>query len=416
MKSIKSPMKILHGLVLSLVCSSAVWAGDVESTTPEFDAAVFGGKFLLNVRPRYEFVDQDGKVENANALTVRTLIGWETKPFHGFAATLQGIYVTRIGSKDYNDVQAAAAASIYPLVADPRNTDLNQVFLDFTGLSNTRFRVGKQSIKLDNVRFVGNVEFRQVMQVFNGLTIENKSIPNTELYFGHLERVKTVFAKQRELQFNILHGAYKITPADNLIGYAYFQDETLEGFKQNSNRILGIRADGAHPFGDKFNLLYTAEYAKQDKFEDGSSDIDADYLRLGVGPRWGDWFIRVDYEKLSSNDGKYAFQTPFGTNHLFQGWVDKFLTTPRQGIRDTFLTAGGKLGKAQLLAEYHRFKSDIGSIDFGKEIDFSVSYPFTKQLTGKMEYGDYSEGDVLTPAASRVRDTTKLWLTLTFNY
>ena len=416
MNSKKSRSITILSLVLALLCGNAAWAGDGESTTPEFDAAIAGGKLLLNVRPRYEFVDQDGKPEHANALTVRTLIGWETKPFHGFTATLQGIDVARIGSQDYNDVQATAGSSIYPLVADPRNTDFNQVFLDYTGLPNTRFRLGKQSIKLDNVRFIGNVEFRQVMQVFNGLTIENKSIPNTELYFGHLERVKTVFARQREVRLNILHGAYKVTPGDNLIGYAYFQDEPAAEFKLSSNRILGIRADGARPFGEKFKLLYTAEYAKQDKFSDGSNDIDADYLRLGIGPRWGDWYVRVDYEQLGSNEGKYAFQTPFGTNHLFQGWVDKFLTTPKQGIRDSFLTLGGKIEKAQLYAEYHRFKSDFGGIDFGREIDFSVTYLFTKQLTGKVEYGDYQEGDVLTPAVSRVRDTTKLWLTLVFNY
>ena len=226
-------------------------------------------------------------------------------------------------------------------MADPDDTDFNQVCLDFTGLKNTRFRLGKQSIKLDNVRFVGNVEFRQVMQVFNGITVENKSLPNTEIYLGHLARVKSIFALQRELQVEILHGVYKLTPNDALIGYAYFQDDPkLAGAAANvkdvSNRIIGIRADGAHPFGEKFKLLYTAEYAKQDDYSDGDDKIDANYLHLGIAPKWGDWFVRADFETLSSNDGKYAFQTPLGTNHLFQGWTDQFLTTPREGIRDLY--------------------------------------------------------------------------------
>ena len=407
---------IVGGVTLASSGGGYAGAVDADVATQEFYPAIAGGKLLLNVRPRYEYVDQDGKPEHAKAFTVRTLIGWETMPFHGFAATVQGIDVARVGSKDYNDVQAAAGASSFPLVADPRNTDINQVFLDYTGLSDTRFRLGKQSIKIDNVRFIGNVEFRQVMQVFNGLTVENKSIPDTELYLAHLERVKTVFAKQREIRLDVLHGAYKITPGDNLTGYAYFQDEPVTGFKQTSNRIAGLRADGAHPFGARFKLLYTAEYAKQDKFADGSDLIKADYRHFGIGPRWDDWFVRIDYEKLGSNGGKYAFQTPFGTNHLFQGWVDKFLTTPLQGIRDTFLSAGSKIAQAQLYAEYHRFKSDFGSIDFGKEIDLGVTYPFTKQFTGKLEYGAYREGDVLKPAASRVRDTSKFWVTLVYNY
>ena len=115
---------------------------------------------------------------------------------------------------------------------------------------------------------------------------------------------------------------------------------------------------------------------------------------------------------LSSNNGQYAFQTPLGTNHLFQGWADQFLTTPRQGIRDTYLSAGAKIEKAQLLAEYHEFESDFGSIDFGKELDFSVSYPLMTKLLGKIEYADYNAGD----ANSGKTDLRRIWVTLIYNY
>ena len=402
-----------------LAIQNPVFAAEEKKEAGSILGALTGGKLLLNLRPRYEYVDQATKPENAKAFTLRTLIGWETKPYYGVGITVQGINVAHL-TDDFNDDPTKAAGSRYPLVADPDDSDVNQVYLDYTGLPNTRFRLGKQSIKLDNVRFIGNVEFRQVMQVFNGLSIENKSIPNTELYVAHLERVKNIFALQREAKIEILHGAYKFTPNDTLIGYAYFQDDPkLAGAAANvtdlSNRIMGIRADGAHPFGEKFKLLYTAEYAQQSDYAGGDDKIDADYVRIGIGPKWGDWFFRIDYEKLSSNNGDYAFQTPLGTNHLFQGWADHFLTTPKQGIKDTFITAGGKIGKASLLAEYHRYKSDTGGISFGDEIDFSVAYPFTKQLSGKLEYAGFQEKDVLAGAA-RKPDLTKIWVTLLFNF
>ena len=404
---------------LSLMSIGTAFAADGKKEAETLVEAITGGKLLLNLRPRYEYVDQATKPENADAFTLRTLLGWETKPYKGFGVTVQAINVAHIND-DFNDDAAKAATSKYPLVADPDDTDFNQVYLDFTGLKNTRFRLGKQSIKLDNVRFIGNVEFRQVMQVFNGITVENKSLPNTEIYVAHLARVKSIFALQRELKLEILHGAYKFTPNDALIGYAYFQDDPkLAGVAANvkdlSNRIIGIRADGAHPFGEKFKLLYTAEYAKQDDYADGDAKIDADYLRLGIGPKWGDWFVRADYERLSSNNGDYAFQTPLGTNHLFQGWADQFLTKPRQGIKDAYVSGGGKIGKASLYAEYHRFKSDTGGINFGDELDFSVAYPFTKQLSGKIEYAEFREKDVLAGAA-RKPDLTKIWVTLLFNF
>lgn len=414
-----------HAALLGLSLASCQFStGTVSAAEEKKEAespleAVTGGKLLLNLRPRYEYVDLATKPENAKAFTLRSLVGWETKPYKGIGITVQAINVAHI-TDDFNDDPTKNAASRYPLVADPDDTDFNQVYLDYTGLPNTRFRLGKQSIKLDNVRFMGNVEFRQVMQVFNGITVENKSIPNTEIYVAHLERVKSIFGLQRQAKIEILRGAYKFTPNDSLIAYAYFQDDPkLAGAAANvtdlSNRIVGIRADGGHPFGEKFKLLYTAEYAKQNAYADGDDKIDADYLRVGIGPKWGDWFVRIDYEKLASNNGNYAFQTPLGTNHLFQGWADHFLTTPRQGIKDTFLTAGGKIGKATLIVEYHRYKSDTGGINFGDELDFSVAYPFTKQLSGKIEYAGFQEKDILAGAA-RKPDLTKIWVTLVFNF
>ncbi|MEO5861545.1 MAG: hypothetical protein ABIW48_08080 [Burkholderiales bacterium] len=404
---------------LGLFLMGAVGAADEKKEADTLGEALAGGKLLLNLRPRYEYVDLATKPKNADAFTLRTLVGWETKPYKGFGVTVQAINVAHIND-DFNDDAAKAATSPYPLVGDPDDTDFNQVYLDVTGLPNTRFRLGKQSIKLDNVRFVGNVEFRQVMQVFNGVTFENKSLPHSEIYVAHLTRIKSVFALQRELKVEILHGAYKFTPSDSLIGYAYFQDDPeLAGAAANvkdvSNRIIGIRADGAHAFGEKFKLLYTAEYAKQDDYANGDDKIDANYLHLGIGPKWGEWFVRADFERLSSNDGEYAFQTPLGTNHLFQGWADHFLATPRQGIKDFYLGAGGKVGKAVLYAEYHRFKSDTNGIHFGDELDFSVAYAFTKQLSGKIEYAEFREKDVLAGAA-RKADLTKIWATLLFNF
>ena len=120
---------------------------------------------------------------------------------------------------------------------------------------------------LDNVRFIGNVEFRQIMQVFNGLTAENKSLDHTVLYAGHLERLKTVFGTQQAIRLEILHGDFEWSPGNHLIGYGYFHDSaktaSATGFTDNSNRIVGLRADGAWPLAQDWKLVYTAEYAKK---------------------------------------------------------------------------------------------------------------------------------------------------------
>ena len=409
MRSLSVPALSLGLLALSATASA-------EQTASPWEA-ISSGHATLNLRPRYEYVDQAGK-DTGEAATLRTLAGWKSNAWHGLSGTIELIDVGRLND-EYNDGQNGKTG--YPVIADPDNTDINQLYLDYAGLPDTSVRAGRQAIKLDNVRFIGNVEFRQVMQVFNGVTVENNSLPNTRLYAGYLGRVKTVNTRQHDTDTILLNARYSMTPTDALAGYGYFQDQkdaiASAAFlgaapADTSNQIVGIRADGAHALNIDWKILYTAEVAKQADYSGGDSRIDATYTRLGIGGQWHDLFLRADQEVLGSNDGRYAFQFPLATNHLFQGWADQFLTTPRQGIRDRYLTAGAKIEKAQLLAEYHDYKSDFASIDFGKELDFSVAYPLMPKLLGKIEYADYKAGD----AASGKVDLKRVWVTLIFNY
>ena len=409
-------MKKLFLSVLSALGFAAVIATADEGAGSPLEA-ITEGKLLLNLRARYEHAEQDGKPEDANAMTLRTLLGWESASYRGFIVTGQMIDVGR-ANDNYNDTKNGRTQ--FPVVADPDNTDINQLYLDYAGLPDTRLRLGKQSIKLDNVRFIGNVEFRQVMQVFTGATLENRSLPDTTLYAGHLERLKTVFGDQQAIRLDIAHAAWEWKPGNALVGYGYFYDSaktaSATGFADNSNRILGVRADGAYPLRGEWKLLYTAEYAKQDRYADGDPRIDADYGHAGIGLGWSVYYVRLDYELLGSNHGQYGFQTPLGTNHVFQGWADLFLTTPPQGIRDTYLSAGGPLCKARWVAEIHDFRSDYGSIHYGREFDLGLGYALRKDLAGKIEFADFHEDDGLTPAAARKRDTQRIWLTLVYNF
>lgn len=378
-------------------------------------AAIANGRLLLSLRARVESVAQEGKAENALAFTNRTLLGWQTAPWNGFSVTGQLIDVANFNGT-FNEGPAASAR--YPTVADPDNTDINQSYLDYTGLPDTRIRFGKQSVKLDNVRFVGNVEFRQVMQVFSGVMLENRSLPGVELNYAHFDRIKNIFAQQHQTDIDLVRIAWTWQPENVLVGFAYFQDQPntgqATGFANNSNRVVGMRANGAWPLGG-VKALYTAELARQDSYAGGDRRIDANYSRIGGGMGAGKGFVRLDYERLGSNGGGYGFQTPLGTNHLFQGWTDLFLTTPAQGIRDVYLSAGATVKDAQLYAEVHDLRSDFGSIHYGSEVDLGATYPITKQLTGKLEYARFQEADRLAGTA-RKADTTKVWVTLGYQW
>lgn len=455
----------LRQVITALAVAGATTLAQAEETTsPDYTLldAIKAGKNMTSFRLRYEDVQQDGNgpagtpsatkpLQDGEAWTLRSLVGWQTAPFHNLSFAGQIINVSKLDDH-YNDgtnVNTINALSNqvghtqYAKIVDPDDTDINQLFVDWTGIKNTRIRAGRQQINLDNVRFIGDIGFRQVMQVFDGVTVLNKSIPDTEVFLGHMESVKQVTTRMRyDGSLEIANLKYRFSPTESITGYGYLSSMSDLGFglawfgntvpanakADQSNKTLGLRLDGVHKLNDDWKALYTAEYAKQDDYRGGDSRIDAHYYKIGGGASYGNFSLRVDQELLSSNNGTYGFQTPFGTNHLFQGWVDKFLVTPKQGIEDSFVTATYKIGDFSFFADYHIFKSDedfnkIGGgkgDSYGKEWNVSGAYAVNKNITTKIEYGKFTEDDPYkaspTAKAGNFRDTEKLWLTAMYTF
>lgn len=416
--------KTLLNIALLMALPIAAMAEDVVEAS-SFSEAITDGKFKANFRLRYENVNQDGKKETGEAFTLRSLIGYETKPFHGFSVNAE-VYGVSPFDDNYNDAKKGdpiASRKVYPVIADPEDYDFHQIYLQWANADN-HVKLGRQGMILDNWRFVGDVRFRQNWAVLNGLSFMNKSLPNTTINLAHFEQVKQVNTKIEDADIEIANVKYAITPTTSVSGYGYFIDWNGKTLEPTSTQTYGARLDGNEKLNDSWKVLCTAEYAKQDDYKDGSDLIDNYYYRVGAGAGYGDWFVRVDQEKLSGNSDNKAFQTPLGTNHLFQGWADVFLSTPNEGIEDTMIIAGGKLMGATIKAEYHWINSDrnfakIGGGNgdkYGTELDLGVYYKFTKQISGSVEYANFSEDDEYKNAASRKRDIEKIWLTAIYNF
>ncbi len=381
--------------------------------------AIAGGKLLFELRPRYEYVDQSNKPDQANAVTMRTLLGWQTKPYYNFSVTLAFLTVTNFGDDSFNS-NPAVTNSPYPTVPDPDGTVVPLLYLDYTGLEKTSIKVGRQIAKYNNLRVLGDVNFRQTPQTFEAASVTTTVVPNLELYGAYLWRQLTTLQTEKTMSTPTFNARWAFLPNEFLIGYAQFQDQANTGqntgFSDNSNQILGVRLDGGHPFGEKWKLLYTAEYAKQNPYSGGNQAIDTFYYHLGLGGGYGAFYGMLHQEKLASNNGQYGFQTPLATLHIFQGWADQFTTTPKQGLIDTYLNGGAAFFSKKLVfyGEYHWFKSDVGNIDYGHELDLSVAYPLYKGLVGKLEYAAYRTGDPTSVTGKP--DVTKFWATLTYNF
>lgn len=381
---------------MGLAVFLASWGG--AAADPLLDA-ITGGQVSLQMRPRYEFMQQAGK-EDANAFTLRTLLGFSSKPLYGISADLQFINVAGIVN-DYNSLRNGKTA--YALIPDPEETNINQAFLAYTGVPGTVLRAGRQIINLDDQRFVGDVDFRQTQQTFDAVTLENRSLPEVQLYAAYAWRIKDIVNELIPARVFLAEATWTPAPVlhANVFGYWYGNQANsvipgavtcfLPGGPQACNdSIVGVRLAGSMPLPADFHLLYDASYAKQLPYDGGNSLVNAQYTHLGGGATWRDLGLHADYMLMGANSsGTYGFQTPLATRHAFNGWAEVFLVTPPKGLQSLYVTATAKVWQTALQATYYDFHSDTADLSYGNELDLSAIHTFTKHWSGGVQYADY---------------------------
>lgn len=387
------------------------------------------GTFYGDVRYRYETVDQDGPLpvtEDATASTLRVRTGFKTGIYHDFQGLFEADFVGLLGDEDYNDGKNGNAA--FPVIADPQTTELNQLWLSWTGLPQTTVKAGRQVINLDNQRFIGSVGWRQNDQTFDAALIENKSIENLTLTYAYIRTVNRVFGHEHpqgdwDGPAHIARAAYSYAPWLNITGYNYWMDFDLS--PASSNRTYGLRLTGDVPLNDAWTFFYEAEGARQHDHGNNPANYSQSYYHLAPGIKWDGLSLQAGFEKMGGN-GVSAFQTPLATLHAFNGWADKFLTTPANGLEDRYgkisykVSGIGKWADNTVLdIAYHDFNADRTGNDYGTEWDYQINrtfkteretYPF-KEWSISLKYADFNDDDV-----AAVTDTQKFWITISTKF
>jgi hypothetical protein len=386
-------------VILVLFTATVVMADDIGD-------ALTKGKTSLDLRYRFESVSQDGKEKNAAASTFRLRLGYTTGKFYGFNLHVDMETIQAIGGENYDST--ANSKVEYPIVADPADTELNQAFLAYTGVPNTVFKLGRQRIKIDNDRFIGNVGWRQNEQTYDAFQIINTSISNLTVTLAYITNVNRIFGEHHStlsdinMNTGILNFRYDFL-LGGLSAYGYFLDN--KDSPVSSHRTLGLRFTGSHNFSGLTKVLYTLEHAVQDEYKDGVDLIGAYYYLVELGLVWNNLTVKGGYEVLGS-EGIIGFATPLATLHAFNGWADKFLSTPSEGLIDLYFQLDYKLkarGRPIVLSVvYHEFNSDHASISYGTEIDFQLLYTLGKNSSLILKYAGYFADEFAS-------NTTKFW-------
>jgi len=125
-----------------------------------FTEALTGGTPVADVRLRYEHVDQDNALKEADGFTVRTRLGYKTGKHHDVDVYVE-MENTSALVEDYNSGPGGNGKTQYSVIADPDNTEVNQAWLGYNGIPATAVKLGRQRMIWDNARFLGNVGWRQ---------------------------------------------------------------------------------------------------------------------------------------------------------------------------------------------------------------------------------------------------------------
>lgn len=375
----------------------------------EFAEAINATRPLLNVRLRYETVDQPTFTENADALTLRVRAGFETGKAWDTSFLIDFDWVESLVG-DYNSTTNGNIG--FPVVADPQVVELNRIQLTNTSIPGTKVVLGRQRIMLDDSRFVGNVGWRQNEQTFDALRIINTSIEGLTIDVTYLIQVNRIFGDESPMgRFNgdtfLVNASYDFG-FGKLTGFAYLID--LNEALANSSKTFGARFAGKTG-SNGFTFLYSASIANQTDYRDNPLDYDVMYYAAELGVKYAGFLLAGGWESLGG-DGAKGFSTPLATLHKFNGWADIFLGTPANGLEDFYIKGGytikdvGPFSTLKFLAFYHWFDPENGGPSYGKELDLMFSATW-KNLTFLVKYADYD-------ADTFGVDTEKLWVQLEF--
>ncbi len=371
---------------------------------------------LVDARLRHEHVEQDGLPRNANAVTARIRTGVQVSegPWSALAEAQGNLAI--VGSY-YDGLHGSAL--LRPQVADPQSIGLYRAQFQYrtTPLTVT---AGRQRIQLDDERFVGAAAIRNNGQTFDAVRTEIVPVKGVKADVTYAWSVRTIWGidgfgarPQAVGGDNVFATLGWASPVGTLTGFAYLVDQNeraVQGYRLSS-QSYGVRLAGSRKIG-KATVAWQASHARQSDYNRNPNDYRADYWLADVavdlaGPKLG-----AGYEVLGADRGAAltSFQTPLSSIFKFQGWADKFTTTPPDGIRDLYASAGwgwkqiGALKGVSVQAIYHRFESDRLVRHYGNEIDLLASARIGR-TTASVRYADYDADRFAT-------DTRKLWLQL----
>ncbi|NQD35967.1 alginate export family protein [Permianibacter sp. IMCC34836] len=358
-------------------------------------ALVFAESDLTgSVRTRYSAIDQDGNAGAAFSALLRLNLRshWQDN----WTTLLELDYVGRALRDQHSD---GVTDNGQPVVPDTDGFDLNQFYLESNN-DMAPWKLGRQRIEFDNQRFVGGNAFWQNEQTFDGLTVQTRLAASSLLQYAHVYNVNRIFGddagrslSESDQRYDDLNG---VRPAARLgdhrinanwlraewsewdyqhfVGYAYFNDYL--DFPELSHQQFGLRHQFDYKF-DAWRLRTQLEYAHQHRDSVSGalpkSAVSVVYRLLDAALGYDAVEFGARYEVLDSQQGR-SFITPLGSSHDFHGVVNKFSSTPEQGLLEKSARISWRQAPWLVELRQQRFSAAATGVDYGDETDLTLRW------------------------------------------
>jgi hypothetical protein len=403
---------------------------------PTISDAVAAGHLILEMRARYEYVDQAKTAvltRNADAYTLRTRMGWETGEWHKLRALAEFEDVRVLGPEHYQvNIPGATTPPLngadktkYPLVNDPKFTELNRLQLTWTPISAVTATLGRQRILIDDQRFIGNVGWRQDEQTFDAVRTD-LAWGRFKLFYAYVDHVNRIFGEEKDWDSDSHLANLTWSPAEQLRMEAFVYALDFSNSRPNTSLTKGVKASGKSWVG-LYQLVYDATWAQQSDYHHATAPFSLDYWQVDLAGTFDIYTAKVDYEQLNGN-GTRGFSTPLATTHSFQGWADAWVMPLGgnksfvDGIKDLNFTLNVKprfklpyFSNTDILVRYHHFDDEHTGAHLAREWDAQVLAAITPKLSVGLKFADFKRVDTFplgtaAPPPSR----TKAWFTLEY--
>ncbi|HFD12946.1 MAG TPA: hypothetical protein ENJ32_10830 [Crenotrichaceae bacterium] len=363
-----------------------------------------GGKINIDLRWRFEYADDSTPKRQGYGDPFRIHIGYLTPEFHGLSAYAEYEGVQTVFTGKYNSIVNRNNTN-RAVIADPERHEVNRLWIQYAGVKDTVLKVGRQRIKLDNDRFIGNVGWRQMEQTYDSVRLTNTSLPDTIVDFAYIWKQRDILSRNVNMDSFVAHASYNGFEYGKITGYAYLldYDDAADSLAfRRSNHTYGLSFKGSAPLVEDIKLVYKAEYAHQWDFQKNPNSYSTDYWNGELGFDIHGVTVKGGIEQLAADNG-VGFQTPLATLHAFNGWADQFLATPADGLQDIYVSVGTTVQGIKLLGVYHTFTDEDHDVDYGQEFNALAVKKFGKHYQVLLKYAHYEADTFKT-------DTDKFWL------